>query len=861
MTTLRADPLFPPPAAATRAPARADVPCAHCRLPVPPALLKENADAQFCCHACDTAFHAIRACGLDRYYEQLRADPAAGTGPSRASGARYDEFDDPVFTDLYCADLGPALDRTGSRDDAASASRSSPRSCRGVTLLVEGLHCAACVWLLERVPGVLPGLIESRVDYGRSQIRLVWDPARVALSEVARFIDRLGYALHPLRERTARDARTREDRDAIIRIGIAGALFGNAMIIAFALYGGMLGGIEPHFAVFFRAAAAVLAITSVVWPGAVFFRGAIASLRVRTLHMDVPIALALTVGLVHGLINTFRGTGEVYFDTLCTLVFLLLIGRWIQQRQQRRAADSVELLYALTPSRATKIDDAGTASVVPVEALRVADIVEIDAGRSAPVDGEIVAGSSAVDTSLLTGESRPVDVSVGDPIAAGTVNLSSPLRIRVAATGRHTRVGQLMALVEEHARSRAPIVRLADRISVYFVAVVLTLTALTLALWLWLDPSHAAEHAVALLVITCPCALGLATPLAVVTAIGRAARRGILVKGGESLEALSRRGTIVLDKTGTLTTGALRVEHYHGPPELQPLIAAAERRCNHPAARALVTAFTSHDTTEPTATIRHSLGGGIEADVAGVTLTIGSERFLSTIAGVRDIPVHLRDHAAQGTARGLSPIYIARDGEPCALALVGDDLRPEARAALDHLRRAGWRPVLLSGDDERVAAAVGSALGINARDVIGAASPERKLEIVRELASRGETVMVGDGVNDAAALSAATVGVAVQGGAEAAMAAADVFLSRPGLTPLVELIDGARLTTRTIRRNLTASLLYNVLFGALAIAGLVNPLVAAVLMPISGITVVVLSFRTRAFAPRSVTAQAEGDTP
>lgn len=830
MTTLSEQPRVRSRLAPPSAQRAAEIACAHCGLPVPNALVKEDSDAQFCCRACDTAYHAIRACGLDRYYEHLRSDPTARAAPARASRSGYDEFDDPVFLDLYSA---PDRARPGAR---------------GITLVVEGIHCAACVWLLERVPGVLQGLIESRVDFARAQIHLVWDPAATTLSEVCRFIDSLGYALCPVREKAARDARLREDRAAIVRIGIAFALFMNAMLVAFALYGGVWDGMEPRFRLFFRAVAAVLALGSVAWPGGVFFRGAIASLRVRTLHMDVPIALALTVGLVHGVVNTALNTGDVYFDTLCTLVFLLLVGRWIQQRQQRGAADAVELLYSVTPSRATLIEG-DTPRAVPVEALRPGDIVEVGPNHSIPVDGEVVRGSSSLNIALLTGESRPVDVVVGDAVTAGSTNLSSTLRVRVTATGRATRVGQLMALVEEHARRRAPIVRLADALSVTFVAVVLTVAALVFGAWMFIDPARAVENAVALLVITCPCALGLATPLAVVTAIGRAARRGVLVKGGEALEALSRGGTILLDKTGTLTTGDLRVVRTIGLDGLESAIAAAERDCSHPVARALTRHFEPAATPRLSISVHHALGGGVEADLDGVPLLIGSRGFIAARLGDDAIPRALDEAARTAALVGHSPIYVAHARRVSGLALLGDDVRPETLEAIRALRSAGWTPVILSGDDPRVALAVASTLDIPPEHVIAGATPERKLEVAREHAARGVTVMVGDGVNDAAALAAATVGVAVHGGAEAAMNAADVYLSTPGLAPLVELVQGASATTRTIRLGLASSLAYNVVFAALAAVGLINPLLAAVLMPISGITVVVLACRSRAFDP------------
>jgi len=807
--------------------ANVDVACSHCSLPVPAGLVEQGATEQFCCSACRTAYAAIHSCGLERFYDYVKND-TTGLGQAKGIGGAYEEYDDAVFEQLYCTRDGSGVVRT--------------------ELLLEGVHCAACVWLLERLPRVVPGVMEARLDFGRAQLHIAWRDGAVKLSEIARFVDRLGYPSHPMRERTARDHWRREDRAALMRIGIAGALFGNTMLIAFALYGGMFNGMDAAFATYLRGVSGVLAGASVLWPGSVFLRGAIASVRMRTLHMDVPIAIALLIGLVHGVTNTVRGTGEVYFDTLTTLVFLLLIGRWIQQRQQRRASDAVELLYSLTPTTARIVDGHERRSV-PVEALRPGDLIEVLPGESLPVDGRVQRGATSVNQALLTGESRPMDVGEGDDVVAGSVNMASPIVVAVRATGRETRVGKLMALVEEHARRRAPIVRMADRISVWFVGVVLTTAVVTFAAWAPSGVGSAVEHAVSLLIITCPCALGLATPLAVVVAIGRAARRGILVKGGDALEALARKGTIVFDKTGTLTSGKLRVVEYHGDEEIRASIAAAECRSAHPVAVALGTGLASEGEVQAIGAVEitHSLGGGIEAQFPSMVLTIGSSRFVRARCGNTWWTPELQRTADDAANRGLTPVVVARDGVLTAVAVLGDEPRPEARKMIEELRHLGWRLMLLSGDDARVVKAVGASLGIADEDSIGGATPEEKVQQVREMAVKGAVVMVGDGVNDAAALAAATVGVAVSGGAEAAMSASDVYLSASGVSSVAELIRGARRTTAAIRRNLIVSLAYNVVFGALAMAGLVNPLVAAVLMPLSGISVVVMSFRTRAF--------------
>jgi Cu2+-exporting ATPase len=813
--------------------AAATVACAHCGLPVPPGQIDDAAARQFCCAGCRTVHAVIHEHGLERYYALLTS--AGGTGvAARSSGRSYAELDDPGFL--------------------ARACRPAPGGLLSTELYLEGVHCSACVWLVERLPRLQPGLVEARLDLPRAQARILWDPAVVPLSRVAARLDSLGYAPHPCRGLEAQAIRRREDRAMLVRIGLAGAVAGNVMAIAFALYGGMADGMEPQFATLFRWASLVVTLPAMIWGGGVFVKGAWAGLRAGILGMDLPISLGLLAGFLYGAVNTVRGAGEIYFDSLAALIFLLLVGRYLQRRQQRAAADATELVAALQPSRA-RLLEGDQAREVPLEALVPGALVEVRSGDLVPADGVIVSGRSSLDVSLLSGESRPIAAGEGARVHAGTLNLAARLVVRVASTGEDTRVGRLMKLVEEHARRRAPIVQLADRISGYFVAAVLALAAATLALWLRLDPARAVDHAVAVLIVTCPCALGLATPLAVSAAIGRAARAGLLVKGADVLEKLARPGRMWLDKTGTLTVGHAALVGWAGDPVAKPLVARAESHSAHPLARALVAGLGGSAPPADPATgvqVHETQGGGIEASVDGRRLVVGSPDFVTSRAG--EIPAPLCRSIEAFTADGLTPVVVALDDAPVAAAAVGDPLREDAAPALARIRALGWRPGLLSGDHPEVVAAVGRRLGIAPGDLRGGVAPEDKVRLVTAGVAEGPVVMVGDGVNDAAALAAATVGVAVQGGAEAALAAADVFVTLPGVARVADLLDGARRTLRVVKRNLAISLVYNVAGVSLAMAGLLDPLAAAVLMPLSSLTVIMSSYRARTFR-----APARGD--
>lgn len=798
-----------------------DVLCAHCSLPVPDGLLESDTERQFCCSGCHTAFGMLHAHGLDSYYGFAERREA----PVRASGRSYDEFDHPAFANLYVTALPNGFSRT--------------------ELYLEGVHCASCVWLVERVPLMVPGVLRAELDVRRSLAVIEWDIGTVPLSRIAQSLDTLGYPPHPFRGVARADMRKREDRAMLVRIGIAGAIAINVMLAALALYAGELNSMDAGFTRFFRWVSFAITVPAFIWPGRVFFTSAWASLRARALHMDLPIAIALAAGFVRGAMNTITDSGPIYFDGLALLIFALLVGRFLQQRGQRMAIDAAEELHAMAPSTARVVEN-DIVRDIPSEALLPGMLLEVRAGESFPADGVVMRGHSSVNAALLTGESRPASVTVGQTVFAGTLNVESPLRVQVEQTGETSRIAKLMRQVEESAKRRAPIVQTANRMAGIFTAVVLFAAATTFVIKSQMAAAHALDDAIALLIVTCPCALALATPLAITVAVGRAARRGMLIKGGDALELLASPGIIVLDKTGTITEGRTALTAWHGPDWVKPLVLALEEGSSHPLADGFRRAWPGL----PAATVlasRHIAGGGLEGTVDGHTVRIGSPRF------VRESMISIDEslvHVINDLDRTLTPVHIAIDGVVVALAGLGDRVRDDAFESLQQLRGRGWRTVMLSGDAQDVVASVGRSLGFEAQDSIGAVSPEGKLAFVEQLkATSGRTVvMVGDGVNDAAAIAAAHVGIGVHGGAEACLTTADIYLTRPGLSALVELTEGSRRTLRVIRRNIALSIGYNLVGASLAVCGLLTPLIAAILMPTSSITVVLGSWYSTTFA-------------
>jgi Cu2+-exporting ATPase len=816
------------------------LPCVHCNLPTqcdvgtPP-------EKVFCCAGCLGAYQLIQGWGLQDFYALRDQMKLTGSAQAAGRGGRYEQFDRTAF-------LGPS-----------TPIELTDGTCR-TELAIHGLHCGACAWLIENAAAREPGLLSARVKMSDHTIRVVFDPQTTQLSQVAALLDRLGYGLSPLDP--GRDNHVQiVNRRLLIQIAIAGFLAANAMWIAVALYAGEFSGVEPQYRYFMGLVGTALGVTSVVGPGRTFFLGALASLRTYTPHMDLPVALGLGVGTVVGAINAVLGRGQIYFDSLATLVFFLLIGRWIQFRQQQRAAKAVDLMLRITPRHATLVTVGGEEQPILVDLLQAGDVIRVAAGQPVSADGVVLTGESNIDLSLLSGESQPVAVHPGDSVAAGTVNLSSPIDLQVTATGRNSRIGRVMQSVETAAAEKTPIVQLADRIGGVFVIVVTLLAVGTFAAWLPSGLSTATANSTALLIVACPCALAMATPLAIAVGLGRAAKRSILIRDGQALQQLAAVGTMWFDKTGTLTEGRQRVSTLLGSLEGLRLAAAVEAACQHPVAQAItqdarrrrlavpndarIEPTASTDSTQPQQVVLSQ--GGIVGWTEGKLVHVGNLQFMSQQC--LEISDQTRRDAELLAVRGESPILIAVDGQVSTLIGLSDPLRDGAKEVLAELGRRGWSLGILSGDHPQIVARIAKQLELPTERCLGGLTPEEKLAAIRHSRQLRKTVvMVGDGANDAAALAAADCGVAVRGGAEVSLQAAPVFIASGQLVSLLTLTRGALATTRLVGLNFALSLSYNLLAVGLAMAGVISPLIAALLMPLSSVSVLGLTLAWRSFS-------------
>ncbi len=814
-------------------PASAAVVCAHCGLPVPASLVREGDTEQFCCNGCRQVHTLVSEWGFEKYYTLVERQNGE-LEPARVTGRSFEDFDD-------------------GRLQAEATETIGGDHCR-TKLYLEGVHCAACVWLVEKLPSALRGVDEVRLNLTSAVAEVTWSPGQTRLSTVARALDRLGYTPHLHRAAGAQEARRVEDRASLARLGVATACAMNLMFLHGALYAGEYSGMASPYETLFRWFSLAVAVPVLLYSARPFFQTALAGLRARVVHIDLPVAIAFAVTFAASAWNVVRGAGPIWFDSLAMLVAALLGARQVQRSAQRAALERADSLRgAAFLEFARKFTGPGPDAPVvevPLTALIPGDRVEVRSGELVPVDGVVLSGGSSLDNAVLTGEAAATPVREGDAVNAGATNLGARLIVRVDAAGSGTRVGALLAIVQEALSRKPAILRTTDLAARRFVQALLVLAVLTGALWMHKGPAVALERVVALLVVACPCALGLSVPLAVSIALLRAARAGVFIKNPDALDRLRNVGTVLLDKTGTLTEGRSAVVRWQGDDAALQLARDLESESSHAVARAF-----RNSSGQPFRVVRtvedvvEAPGLGIAGRLDGHDVRVGNRAHVEAAGAA--VPDDLAAFAAAAVADGLSPVFVAVDGRVEGVAGIGDALRPDAVRTIEQLRARGVRVRVLSGDHPDVVAHVAARLGLAEGDALGGLTPEAKRDIVAGFVAgagrAGAVVMVGDGVNDAAALALADVGIAVHGGTGATIVAADIVLTRQGVAPLIDILDGARRLRGVIRRNLGFSLFYNAGASALAIAGLVGPILAAVLMPVSSVTVILSSALGRTF--------------
>ena len=765
-----------------------------------------------CCPGCRAVAELIATNGLENFYQQRTAYNQRPQKPADSPGGRYRVYDDP--------ELAAGFTRADTQDKVTAS------------LLLGDMTCAACTWLIEQTMGRLEGVYSARVNLQQQRLDICFDPARLPLSEIFARVDALGYRPRPFQASSQRQQMHDEYRSQLRRLAVAGLGMMQVGMFAIALHAGDIQGMEGEYQGLLRWVSLAVASFVVLFSSRPFFITAWRHLRQGALVMDLPVALAIGLAWLASAWATFTGSGQVYFDSVVMFTFFLLLGRFLEQRVRQRHALSWFNAESTLPD-AVLIRRQGQWLTRPRTELQKGDLVLVKAGETIPADAVLAAGNSAVREDTFNGEHLPRTVAAGDMVYAGTVNVEAALQARVVGSYRDSRLAALQRSVEQAQGEKPRLAKLADRVASWFVAGVLLITGATALAWSQIAPQEALWISLSVLVISCPCALALATPAALTSAANALRRAGVIVRGENALESLARTSHLIFDKTGTLTTGTLRISAVDmlagGTRQDYLAIAAAlQQHSNHPVSRAFGD-ITPAGTWEQVA---YRVGAGVEGTGTDGRYRIGSEQFCRQWAPALPAPPDARRYW----------IALCRDTTPLAWIGLDDQLRPEAAAVIDAARRAGLMVELLTGDSSAQGALL--ARELNIEQVKTGLQPEEKMAHVRTLQQQGNVVtMVGDGLNDAPVLSLADASFAVAGATDLARTQANFVIVGGDLRCVTDTWRKARQCRRIILENFAWALGYNTCAIPLAALGHVPPWAAAIGMSLSSLLVVANSLR------------------
>ncbi|GJI89193.1 heavy metal translocating P-type ATPase [Duganella hordei] len=803
--------------------------CYHCGLPLPAGgsaawqVSIDGAERAMCCPGCAAVAQTIVDLGQQSYYRD-RAGYAA-----TADGAQLV----PPELQLYDnADPRFALD--GDSREAMFA--------------VEGIRCAACVWLIEQRLARLPGVESAQLNVATERLYVRWRSEVCEPGAILAALHAIGYAAYPYDAGRHGEQQRKSARTLGRQLFVAALSMMQVMMYVAPAYLADDGTLDDSMATLMRWASLLLTLPAICYSAQPFWRGAWASLRARAPGMDLPVALGIAAAFGASVAATVRGHGDVYFDSVTMFIFLLLCSRYFELRARRKAAAALERLQHALPASATLLEnypDSHAATLVKAAALAVDNLIMIKSGEAVPADCIIVDGRTLLDVSLLSGESAPVAKAVGDALPGGAINAGTVVVARVTRRAQDSTLSSLIKLIDRAGRDKPRIALWADRVAAWFVAALLLFALAAFGFWFWLDGYSAARAwpiAIAVLVVSCPCALSLATPTALAAATDRLLREGVLVTGPQTLETLHRATHIVFDKTGTLTHGRPMLRKIQPLGRMQPdfclrVAAALDAGSAHPLARAIVGAALDNHGREDwqAGEVCETAGRGIEGMVHDRRYRLGSAGFVAGLSGAA--PPH-------DAGAGVTPVYLGVEGQWLACLHLCDGLRDDAQATVDYFHQTGKTVVLLSGDNDRLVREVGDRLGIHT--TVGNCLPEEKLAFVKRLQQQGAVVaMIGDGINDAAVLSAADVSFAMGEGAALAQAHADAVLLHGRLGAVADSARVAARTMRVIHQNLAWASVYNLLAIPAAAMGLLNPWLSGVGMALSSAVVVANALRLR----------------
>ena len=769
--------------------------CAHCGAEIGPA---SDAGPDFCCKGCQGAYALVRGLGLDSYYQRRSLDPAVR----------------PLRPD----DEGGPMDYSPHVKVGEDGSHS-------LYLMVEGMHCAACVWLIESLLARQPGVEAARLNMTTRRLVIRWRPEVTNANAIIAPVTAIGYHLLPYDPARLGKEAERQEKELLRAMAVAGFAAGNVMLFSVSVWAGDGGSMDFATRQLFHWISALIALPAVLYCVRPFARSAITALAAKRTNMDVPITIGVTLASAMSLWETMHGGQHAYFDAAISLLFFLLIGRYLDSRARGRARSAAEHLLSLGATAVTVLEADGSRRLLPSEQVQVGMTVLVSAGERIGADGTVIDGQSELDTSLLTGETVPTDIAPGGAVFAGTLNLSGALRMTVTAVGEHTLLSEIVRMMEVAEQGRAKYVAVADRVARYYAPVVHIMGLSTFLGWEIFTNTpwqEALLYAVSVLIITCPCALALAVPVVQVVASGRLLRQGILIKSATAQERLSQVDTIVFDKTGTLTEGRpeLITGVGYGEDDLR-LAASIAAASKHPVARAICRALPGVPVAEG---VREVPGCGLEWG----EVKLGGRRWLG-----------LPDDQAEATGPEL---FLSRPGQEPVRFTFADRPRIDAAEVVGKLKKRGFRIELLSGDRAATVARVADELGIKVWKA--GCSPSDKYARLAELAAQGHRVlMVGDGLNDAPALASAHVSMSPSSAVDVSQTAADIVFQGHRLAPVLESLAVSFKAGTLVKQNFALALGYNMFTIPMAVMGMVTPLIAAIAMSTSSVIVITNALR------------------
>lgn len=794
--------------------------CYHCGLPVltgdafTAVVLKEN--RVFCCPGCQAVAQTIIAGGLENYYLH-RSEPSAN--PEALPGVLPDEL--------------LLLDRKDIQKPFVSTSGNISET----QLLIEGITCAACGWLIEKHLKQLPGVLDTSLNLSNHRLSISWDADQVILSDLLKTIRHIGYAAHPWQPDIVSQQMQSDNRRALRKLGVAGLLWMQVMMASMATWPEFNLDLSEGMDRLLRWVSLILTTPIVFYCSTEFFTGALRDLRTRHLTMDVSVSLAIAGAYAAGIWSTFTGQGDLYFDAAGMFALFLLSGRYLERRARERTSAATTQLVNLLPASCLRLDEDGSSERILLSELQQGDHLLVPPGSLIPADGRILTGNSSIDESLLTGEYLPLTKTPGDTVVAGTLNIEGPLTIEILALGEETRLSAIVRLLERAQSLKPRLAELADTVAQWFLISVLLIAAVVGLIWWQIDSSRAFWIVLSLLVATCPCALSLATPTTLTAATGSLHKLGLLITKGHVLESFQKVDTVIFDKTGTLTEGKLTLKHIQtiaqmNEQECLELAAALESHSEHPIARAFGRTLT------PAYDVSSAPGLGLEGTVHSRQLRIGRPDYVSELGGYPAPPMPSNEGQW---------LLLGDTQQALAWFALDDRLRPDAPALLETCRARGWKVLLLSGDSSPMVQQIAEQLQIN--DARGGLTPDDKLQVLKELHSQGRHVlMLGDGVNDVPVLAAADISIAMGSATDLAKTTADAILLSNRLSSLISALAVAKKTRRVIIENLGWATLYNGLVIPFAAIGWVTPGWAALGMSVSSLLVVLNALRLTHFS-------------